>query len=75
MNTRSDAGARCRLGLDTPAEELLNELPENAARISAFFGRLMAAREDGLVELSGMCRVSTFQSKDDPETEFDSNTG
>jgi hypothetical protein len=59
MNTRSDAGARCRLGLDTPAEELLNELPENAARINEFFGLLMAVREDGLVELNGMCRVGS----------------
>ena len=50
------------MGLDTPAEELLGEPSKDAARIDEFFGLLMAARAEGLVELSGMCRVGSGES-------------
>ncbi len=58
-------GARRLAGLDPPADEILGELPETAARVVQFFGFLAAAREEGLVESCGTCRIG-LQKNIDP---------
>ena len=48
-------------GLDPPADEILSELSETAARIVEFFGSFSAAREEGLLESGGARRIGLLK--------------
>jgi len=57
-------GASCLPSLDPSAEQLVNELPEAAARIVDLFSLLMAAGKERLVQCDGSGRIGVGQLRD-----------